>query len=168
MIDNSKAAKNDLIQVMTKYGNLVYGTARTHLPDKSAADDIYQEVFLLYYTKDLHFEDESARRSWLIRTAVNLCRTARRDPWLTRRDNDTQIEYAADENISSDPKIQEVWNAVRGLDEKYRTVVYLYYFENMPVHEIARTLKMKEGAVQMRLTRARRTLKKRLEGELFG
>lgn len=168
MNDEHKAAYDELAEIMNRYGRLVYGTARAHLLGGAEADDVFQEVFLLYYTKELYFEDETARRSWLIRTAVNLCRAANRSPWNLHRDEDLVIDDAADEIQMSTAAKREVWSAVTELKEKYRVPVYLYYFENMPISEIARALGLKEGTVQMHLTRARKKLKERLEGEYFG
>ena len=58
--------------VMDRYGRTINGIISSMLCSPSERDDIFQEVFLLYYTKELYFEDEGARRSWLIRTAINL------------------------------------------------------------------------------------------------
>ena len=48
---------------------------------------------------------------------------------------------------------------------KARTVIYLYYFEEMSVREIARLLRMREGTVRMQLTRGRDKLRELLGGD---
>ena len=53
--------------------------------------------------------------------------------------------------------------AVKGLSEKYRTAVMLYYFEEMSVREIAAVLKTGESTIRSRLSRARDALRKSLE-----
>ena len=50
-----------------------------------------------------------------------------------------------------------------GLSVKYRQVVYLYYFEEYSVKEIAKLVKLSETAVQTRLLRARQKLKEALK-----
>lgn len=80
--------QKDLGSVMDKYGRTVNGIIASMLTSPSERDDIFQEVFLLYYTKDLYFEEEGARRSWLIRTAINLCKSANRSPWNRLRDGE--------------------------------------------------------------------------------
>lgn len=47
---------------------------------------------------------------------------------------------------------------------KYRQVIYLYYFEEFSVKEVADILKISETAVQTRLQRARNKLKEQLGG----
>ena len=57
-----------------------------------------------------------------------------------------------------------VYNAVLSLREKYRTAIYLFYFEDLPAKEIARILKTSEANIFMRLSRGRNMLKEKLEG----
>ena len=52
------------------------------------------------------------------------------------------------------------------LPDNYRTVIHLFYYEEMPVREIALTLKMSEQNVKTRLSRARDRLRKELEGKI--
>ena len=58
-----------------------------------------------------------------------------------------------------------VLDAVRALDEKYRDIVFLYYYEGYGTNEIADMLEMRKGTVESRLFRAREQLKKTLEGD---
>ena len=60
----------DLEKTICEYKNTVYGIALTMLINKSDADDVFQEVFLLYYLKQLSFDNEAAKKAWLIRTTV--------------------------------------------------------------------------------------------------
>ena len=154
--------QKDLEYVMEKYGRTINGLIASMLGSPSERDDIFQEVFLLYYTKELHFEDEGARRSWLIRTAINLCKAANRSPWFKLRSGD---EFDADSLLSPDdfPEESELWQAVCRLKEKYRIPLYLHYFEGIPLLDIAQVMKLSEGAVKMRLKRAREKLKAELE-----
>ena len=51
------------------------------------------------------------------------------------------------------------------LDEKYRTVLLLYYGEGFTVKEIAQAMELKEEAVKTRLRRARASLKQIYQAE---
>ena len=55
----------------------------------------------------------------------------------------------------------ELYRAVNELKEELRIPVILYYMEEFNIREIAQILEISEGAVQKRLVRARKTLKKR-------
>ena len=61
----------------------------------------------------------------------------------------------------------EVYYAVMDLPVKYRTVIHLYYYEDLSVSQISGLLKTKETTVKSQLHRARSLLKETLKGELF-
>jgi RNA polymerase sigma-70 factor (ECF subfamily) len=48
------------------------------------------------------------------------------------------------------------------LPERYRTALYLFYYEELTVNEIAALLRVKPSAVTTRLSRARQKLKTKL------
>lgn len=58
----------------------------------------------------------------------------------------------------------ELLEAVLSLPPKYKDVVYLYYYEGYSAEEISRILKKNVNTVYTLLTRARKILKKELEG----
>ncbi|MCR5121265.1 MAG: sigma-70 family RNA polymerase sigma factor [Ruminococcus sp.] len=160
MSDNS-----DLKFVIGKYGDAVYNVICSRISRRAEADDIYQEVFLLYYTKELDFPDEAARRSWLIRTALNMTRSANRSSWnIFRDDGELDAETIPDDVRT--PQEQSLWNAVRGLRDKYRLPVILHYFNGVPVAEAANMMGIGENTFKSRLMRARKLLKTELENLL--
>jgi len=57
------------------------------------------------------------------------------------------------------PEDSELFSAVMKLDEKYRAVIHLYYYEDYQIKEIAEILGSSESAVKSRLSRARKLLK---------
>ena len=57
-----------------------------------------------------------------------------------------------------------LYEAVRRLPDRERTVILLHYMQDMPVEEIAEALGLSPSAVYRRLETARRRLKQMLEG----
>ena len=142
----------ELHRAVGLYTRLVYGIALHELTggSRADADDVFQEVFLLYFRKlpSLDFGCEEERRAWLARVTVNLCRRTNLSPWNTRVDklDPGDLTQSAAE-LFPDGQENAVFEAVRELPEKYRLPVYLHYFENMPVSEIAELLKVRENTV---------------------
>ena len=58
-------------------------------------------------------------------------------------------------------------NALLELPEKYRTAIYLFYYEDMSVAQIAGSLGTTETNVKTRLSRGRDMLKEKLKGAEF-
>ena len=55
-----------------------------------------------------------------------------------------------------------VYLALRELPEKYRTVLQLFYFEDMSIERISRVLNIKPGTVKVQLMRGRELMKTKL------
>lgn len=102
---------------------------------------------------------------WLIRTTLNQCKKITLSSWrrrtvpLEERKEEISFFRSREEN--------DVFCAVTELPEKYRMVVYLYYFEEVSTDEIAKIMKVRSGTVRMQLTRAREMLKEKLKGGYF-
>lgn len=142
-----------------KYKDTIYKIAVNYLRNAQDADDIVQEVLLKLYMSNQQFESDEHIRNWLIRVAINLCKNALRAPW--RRKNVPLAELS--DSISFEQEEQsELFMSVMSLPEKNRIVLYLFYYEEFSVKEIANMLRLKESAVTSRLSRARNQLKLKL------
>ncbi len=153
----------DLEKTICEYKNTVYGIALTMLMNKSDTDDVFQEVFLLYYLKQLSFDNEAAKRAWLIRTTVFKCRQQNSSKW--NQHIDKTDEFNGDISLETQED-KEVYSAVMELPQKIREAVYLHCFVGLSVNETAKILGVRANTVSMRLNRAKKLLRKRLEGDL--
>lgn len=141
--------------VFRRYADMIYRVALHNLDDPADADDILQEVCLILLTKKIP-EDEEHLKSWLIRVTVNKCRDLSRSFW--RRNRKSIDDY---EDIEAE-KPPEIMAELQSLSESYRNIIYLYYYEEYTVSEIARLLRMNVNTVKSGLRRARDQLKKLL------
>lgn len=137
----------------------LYAAARAILLNDQDAQDCVQEAILKGWRKLHTLRDGSLFQTWLTRititTAINMTRPRRRAaPLLV--DVPARGERAAER--------MDVRRAVEALDRKTRVCTVLYYFEDMPVDGIARTLGVRAGTVKSRLFRARAKLRGALEG----
>jgi RNA polymerase sigma-70 factor (ECF subfamily) len=141
---------------------MVYGIAMTHVRNPADADDVFQDVFLIYFQKPRTFREPEHEKAWLINTTLNRCRKMTGSLW--RRV--LPLDEAPEQSVPFRSREEnELYIALRALPEKYRSALHLFYFEDMPVDRIAKALGAKPGAVRMRLTRGRELLRKQLKGE---
>jgi len=145
------------------YGNMVFKIAMVSLGNKEDAEETMQEVFYKLLYKSPEFKDDEHEKAWLIKVTVNLCRDILRSIWHKRVD---KMEYI--EKYYNDPYDSTVLKDIVKLPSKYKTVIYLYYFEDYSVIEISEILKIKESAIKMRLQRGRQLLKMELGGNENG
>ena len=162
MNDTSPGTGEDINRVIDTYAAMVYRIAFNHVQVKADADDVFQEVFLLYLKKQPRFETENHRRYWLVNVTLKFCRKLNFSPW--RRHTAPLEEFPALAE-SMDETDYAVYAAVQALPVKYRTPVYLFYYEGFSVKEIAAVCGQAEGTVRSQLNRGRSKLKDMLKGE---
>ena len=151
-----QAVFHDLAQ---RYKDMVFRVALNYFGNPYDADDMVQETLMKLYTTNTVFDSEDHIRHWLIRVTLNLCKNTVRSPWRRRT---VALEAAADAVTFDRPEQSELFQAVMALPEKYRTPLYLFYYEELPVRDVARLLHISETAVTTRLSRARQMLKSEL------
>ncbi len=141
-----------------KYFDTVYRLALTQTQDKNRADDVLQEVFLRFLKSDKEFENEDHVKAWLIRVTINCSKNVFSDLWFKRT-------VPLSEDITFDmPEKTDIYFAVAKLPAKYRTVIHLFYYEDLSVKQISKYLKIKETTVKSQLHRGREMLKSLLGG----
>lgn len=160
---NDDPKVQELEKTMREYKNTVYGIALTMLINKSDADDVFQEVFLLYFIKQLSFDNEAAKKAWLIRTTIYKCRQQNVSKW--NQHIDKTEEFNADICLETQED-KDIYSDVMNLPQKLREAVYLHCFLGLSVNETAEMLGVRANTVSMRLKKARKHLKNRLEGDL--
>lgn len=138
---------------------MVYRIALHALGSPQDAEDAAQEVFLRLYTEKKPFAGPEHLRHWLIRVTVNVCRDDLKSPWRRRR---VPLETAPETPAFDRPEQGALYREVMALPEKYRTVLYLFYYEELTVKEIGEILDLRTTAVTTRLHRARAKLKEQL------
>lgn len=146
-------------QYAARYGDTVYRVALSACKSPADAEDVMQTVFLKLYQEKIPFESQEHLRRWLIRVAVNQSRKLTRSAWYRKR---APLEEWSAVGEFQAPEESGLFLAVSALPEKYRTPLYLYYYEGYSVRETAALCGIKESTAQTRLQRAREKLKQTL------
>lgn len=155
--------KDEVSALIEQYGNMILRIAYTYLKSKTDAEDAVQDVFLYILEKKPVFHDESHRKFWIIRATVNTCKNRLNTFWNRNKcsiDDVAEIAVWDEYNTGS-----SVLKAVMTLPEKFRIVIYMYYYEEYSTPEIAELLGKSEATVRSHLHRARAKLKELLKEE---
>jgi len=133
--------------------------------DRGRAEELAQEAFLRAWRGLASWRGESSFSTWLFALAANVYRNdLKRVPTVTvpMEDAPEPSAPAAQHNeLAERSQNESVRRAVLALPLRYREPVVLYYFHEMDVSAAARTLRLPEGTVKARLSRARALLRKR-------
>ena len=131
--------------------------------DRGLAEDVVQESLLRAWKSFDSLEDEGKARSWLL-TIVRreLARSfEKKRPELA----DVDALVAAESDVLTgvgDERVEEMRNAIFGLNEEYREPLVLQVLLGYSTREIAELMGMQQGAVLTRLFRARAKLRQQL------
>ena len=153
---------DSLREAMARHSDMVYRLAYARTRNRSDAEDIYQEVFLRFAAHCGELESPESQRAWLIRVTANLSVSLLRSAWRRRAVTSDMSLLPDRAEPGASPAAERLADALDGLPARYRTVIHLYYFEDMQAEEIAAALGMPPGTVRSRLSRGRALLRKYL------
>ena len=151
-------------RVLDLHADTVRRICFMHLKSYSDTEDVFQDVFLKYILSEQIFESDEHEKAWLIRTAVNRCKDVLKSFF---RKKVISVEELTSEPFYLEENDKELLDTVFSLPEKYRDVIYLFYYEGYTAAEIGSILNKNENTVYTQLSRARKALKEQLGGELF-
>lgn len=148
-------------EIYETYLPTVYRVAYSYMKNQYDSEDAAQETFLRLMRQTKPLVDEAHLKGWLIVTASNVCRDM-----LRRRAREPVALDLCQEPSEGPPRSNDLMEAILRLPEKYKTAVYLYYYEGYSVKEIAELLDSLPNTVKSWLKRAREQLRELL-GEDF-
>lgn len=164
--------------LMEKYQNQALRTAYLISGNYADSEDIVQETFVACWMNRRALRSPEAFRAWFYRTlsrnAWKICRKRKREQPSEEIYPDRPEETGTGEesetlkNVIRKEEEELLYAAVRSLPVKQRTMIVLYYFNQMSVREIAGACGCLEGTVKSRLFHAKARLKAMLERDREG
>jgi RNA polymerase sigma-70 factor, ECF subfamily len=170
-------------EIMRRYNQRLYRVARGIVRDEAEAEDVLQEAYVRAFAALGEFRGDSGLPTWLTRIVMNeaLGRMRRRRPTENIEAIDRAIEQGDTRVImfpgvqaSPSPEVAAARAEVRRLleaaidelPESFRLVFMMRDVEEMSIEETATSLDIRPETVKTRLHRARRLLRKNLDGRL--
>lgn len=171
--------KQELTECIDTYGRDIYSFCRHLAGNVQEADELYQDTWLKTVKLLEDIDSTGNVKSYCLAVALRLWKNKKRKfAWRKRiagmQDylDEEGLEYLSDGNPTSEERILKkerdslVWSAVDNLPEKLKTVILLYYMEDINTAQIAEIVRAPIGTVKSRLYQARMLLKMKLEGVL--
>ena len=149
---------NEYIETAVKtYSKSMLNAAYSLLGSVPDAEDAVQDAFVKYIQKTPDFKDADHEKAWLLRVTINISKNMLKSKGRKNLPIYEDIPYEQNNN--------EVLQCVMRLEEKYRTIIHLYYYEDYSIKEIASILSLPRATVGTRLSRGRSILKTMLKGD---
>jgi len=147
---------NEISEIYQRHVKTVYRVCFTYLKNPADTEDAVSNTFIKMLRSAPSFESRRHEEAWLVRTAVNVCKDFLKH-WWQRREN---LENYSN-SLKTDGEIEtgDVLDAIFRLPEKYKAVIYLYYYEGYSSPEIADALKKPKSTIRNYLHEARNALR---------
>ncbi len=172
--------KQELTECIDTYGRDIYSFCRHLAGNIQEAEELYQDTWLKTVELLESIDSTGNVKSYCLSVAMRIWKNKKRKFAWRKRIAGTQdyldeegLEYISDGRPASEEQILEkerdrlVWNAVGELSGKLKTVILLYYMEELSISQIAELAGVPEGTVKSRLYQARKLLEQKLEGVLY-
>lgn len=132
------------------------------LYDRQLAQDITQETFLRYYSRNIRL-DNSKELAYLYTIAKNLCVDAvRQRPLFSLEDVEETAAPDTTENLIDSLTLQ---SALKKLPQEEQELLFLRYVNELSIAAICKMTCLSRFSVYRRLSKAVRQLKETLEKE---
>lgn len=151
----------DIAALFNRHAATVYRLCYSFLGSAADAEDATQSVFMKLIDRPRRFNDPEHEKAWLIVCAQNHCRDVLKS--AARRCAAELPDDVPDDRTAVGG--DETLEAVLALPPKYKTCVYLYYYEGYRTADIALITGTPASTVRSHLSEARALLKTMLGGE---
>lgn len=153
----------DIAELVKQYYSDVYRFAYRLSSDGHQAEDLTQQAFLQAHRKLDSLRDVSRAKSWLFTIVRNVLLQELRRGTVTTVELDALNEPGQLEQHPLDHSNLQI--AINSIQEEFRSVLIMFYFEEMSYKEIAEALEIPIGTVMSRLARGKRYLRQVLSVE---
>lgn len=169
VISRIKKGENEAFNEIIQENSLkFYKTAKAILKNDDDVYDVIQEALISMYNNITTLKNDKYFTTWGVRIVINKCYD-----FIRKNKREVCIENV--EDISTQEKVYDKYNldpyglekVLSYLDEELHLIVVLYYYDELKVKEIAKTLNEPEGTIKFKLSKARNILKEKLRKEDF-
>lgn len=160
MKGNEQCLNSYFIDTVSKNKTAMFRLAYSIVLNVEDAEDIVGETILKAFSHLEKLRNRKKMKAWIFQILVNESKS-----YLRKR---SRIELVGDSSLflqkeGKKDTASDLLELVCQLDDSFREVLILYYFEEFRIKEIAKILAIPEGTVKSRLSRAREELKQSME-----
>jgi len=141
----------------------LYRTAYSYVQNKEDALDVFQQTVLLAIESIHQLREPKYFTTWLMKICINVSLSVLQKQKNVILIDELKLHPLSTEIATSDEKM-DLLDAIYRLDEKYKTVLLLKYYEDLTFEQIAEVLDEPIGTVKSNGKRALAKIKKALKG----
>lgn len=147
--------KNDFTEQVTAAEKMLYHISKSILKNDCDCADAVQETIITAYSKLHSLREQRFFKTWLCRILINECyRICRANKRVVPLEDYMEARFSSEQQND-----MGLFDAIMELKTELRLVIVLHYIEGFKTMEMAEILKIPEGTVKSRLSRARAELR---------
>ncbi len=155
--------KNVIERLIHQYHGDVYRYGFRLSGNAADADDLAQQVFLAAHQKIDQLREMERARGWLLAITRNqFFKMYRRRRPVDSSSLELDVNQVPEDLEKEEFDQERLQAALDEMPEPYRTVLLMFYFEDLSYQEIADTMQVAIGTVMSRLSRAKGQLRYKL------
>lgn len=159
-----KGNKQAFETLMHEEKEKMYKMAFIYMKNENDALEVFQETVLKAFTSMHSLKDDRYFSTWITRILINTALQM-----LKNKKNIVPIHQGMIDGAGRDGHVGvevqiDLMDALEDMEEKYKTVLLLRYYEDFTVKQIAAFLECPEGTVKTNIRRGLEQLKSKLKG----
>lgn len=156
------SADDFITKAVNEYSDTIYRVALNITKNSDDAFDVCQEVFIRLIKNKNKIKNSGHLKAWLLRVAVNCSKSCK---YSAYSHNCVSLSEVCEQGVTDRTADKTLFESVMSLPPKYSTVIYLFYYEDLKITDIAEILGVSQSTVKSRLVRGRNKLKQIIEKE---
>ena len=162
--------------LVDKYKQLAFTLSLKITKNREDAEEVAQDSFLKAYRSIESYKGGAAFKTWFFRivytTAISRVR-GKKQNFVSYEDHRLSDQELADceetvGQFTAEERSTYLHKAMDQLEPEERAILNLYYFEELPVDEVAAIMDLSASNVKVKLFRSRKKLYEQLHGLLKG
>ena len=151
--------------LVEKYKDIVFSIALKVLKNRDDAEEMAQEAFIKAYNSLSSFKGKSKFSTWLYSITYNLCISqTRKKKYDMSPLDDVQVSDESDDfgfdRVPDETRKKYLEAGLKRLNEEDQTLLFLYYYKDKSIDELAVVTKLSVSNTKVKLHRARKKLYK--------
>ncbi len=173
LVEEAKLGNNEAFNKLIEENKLkMYKVAKSILKDEDDVCDAIQNTLISVYTNLNKLENDQFFSTWLIRILINKSYDIANKNKKIYSNIINIDEYNVNDGLKSCDSYNSdslIENVLSKIDEDLKTITILYYYNDYSVTEISNIMKIPEGTVKSRLSRARSKIYEiiKSEGDIY-
>ncbi len=161
-INKNEISKEEFVALVEEYKLSLYRFAKSILKNDIEVEDAISESILKAYKNKNRLKNKESFKSFIMRIVANECYDLiKRKNRFDLRDNLETLNL-----VHIDKEYSNLREIIDDLNEEFSSVLVLFYYDDMSIKEISKVLKISEGTVKSRLSRAKSKLNVLLKEEI--